>query len=164
MTAVETTCETLCRPSELRRQKKNGLNRRQMRRCSFRPDSFNPPRTAASSNRSFQFTFRHQNSVCIFVIPHSFNMVRPPHPSSFDHPNDIWCGATVINIIIIIINYTYLAARTLKMETMKPVETPETISEIIKGNILEVSRIHGILFTLTPYFGLHEKRGNFMTS
>jgi hypothetical protein len=43
------------------------------------------------------------------------------------------------------------------MEAMQSVETPENVAETIKGDIL-VSRIRENRLTLTPYFGVHEKR------
>jgi hypothetical protein len=173
MTAAKRASET-CRRRGTRRRKKR---RQQASNASVqslptahRRTSPSVPVTTShvrpSSKRSFLFTFRHQNSVCIFVIPHSCHMVRPSHPPSFDHPNTAWWRATAINIItiIIIIIYTSWTAWTLKMEAMQSVETSETINEIIKGNTLEVSRIHENLLTLTPYFGFHEKRGNLLTS
>ena len=50
------------------------------------------------------------------------------------------------------------------MEAMKSVETMETINEIIKSTVLQVSRIHDNLLTQTPYFAFREKRGNVVSS
>jgi hypothetical protein len=47
------------------------------------------------------FTFRlpHQNLECFSVLPHVCHMPSLFHPCCIYHPNNMWCGALVMNHI-----------------------------------------------------------------
>jgi len=42
----------------------------------------------------------HQNTVCPFHLPHTCYMPRPSYSSWFDHPNNIWWGVQIIQLLI----------------------------------------------------------------
>ena len=66
----------------------------------YEPEDFSPlpayfkvdlnivlPSTSRSSKCNRSFTFPHQSSACIYVIPHSCHLPSPSYPTWFDHPN-----------------------------------------------------------------------------
>jgi hypothetical protein len=49
---------------------------------------------------SLSLRFPHQNSVYTFPLPHTFYMPRQSRSSWFNHPNNIWWGVQIINLLI----------------------------------------------------------------
>jgi len=56
--------------------------------------------TPASSKWFLSLRFPHQNTIYTYPLPHRRYMPRPSHSSRFDHPNNIWCGVQIINLLI----------------------------------------------------------------
>jgi len=50
------------------------------------------------SNGLFQFPL--QNLVCTYPLPHMFCLPYPAHSFWFDHPNNIWCGIQIIQLVM----------------------------------------------------------------
>ena len=46
------------------------------------------------------FRLTHHNPACISPLPHACHIPRPSHPLRCDHPNAIWWGAQIINLLV----------------------------------------------------------------
>jgi hypothetical protein len=58
--------------------------------------------TGSYTETEWRLPFRlfKQNFVCISHLPHAHHMLRPSHPSSLDHSNNIWWRVKIMEILI----------------------------------------------------------------
>ena len=59
------------------------------------------PSVPGSTKWSVSCSFRHQNSVCVFLISHMCRIYRPSHPPRFSRPNNMWWGANIMGLIML---------------------------------------------------------------
>ena len=58
------------------------------------------PSTPGSPKWPLSLRFPYQNSVCTFLLPHTFYMPRPSHYSRFHYPKYIWWEVQIIKFLV----------------------------------------------------------------
>jgi hypothetical protein len=74
------------------------------------------PPQPRSSKCSVSLRFPHQSPLCTPALPRTCHMLRPSHPSWFDHPENIWWCVRIISLVIVLRSVTTQLSYSVKWE------------------------------------------------